>query len=108
MSGPVICAAPGCEHPVARRPGQVGRPPIYCSPACRPGAGRVRITVEVERHEVDDDVSPARHAWTVRLRRGKRIVVLDSHLGRFSADALARELRYFFEGVAPAQHSGDR
>ena len=104
MSAPeVTCAAPGCENPVERHPGRVGRPPIYCSPACRPGAGRDRVTVEVDRHEVDDDVSPARHAWTVRLRRGKRIVVIDSQLGRFSADALARELRHLF---GPARQGG--
>ncbi len=89
----VRCAAPGCDNPVAPRTGRVGRPPIYCSPACRPGSDRTAITVDVTQREVDDDVSPVWHAWTVSLRRGRRQVVIATAMGRFSADALANELR---------------
>ncbi len=103
MSGTVICAAAGCDHPVTRRPGRRGRPPIYCSPACRPGGRGARITVEVTQREVDDDVSPVWHAWTVSLRRGGRQVVIATAMGRFSADALAKELR---DLIGPIRQGG--
>jgi hypothetical protein len=90
MSAPLPCAAPGCDNPVARRQGPVGRPPIYCSPACRPSRVRPAITVEVDQVQSDDE----RHGrdWVVRLRRGGRVAVVQRGLGRFSATALAAEL----------------
>lgn len=106
MSGPA-CAAAGCDNAVERRPGRVGRPPIYCSPECRlsrtaSGAGR-RISVEVEQE--DHDGEPGR-CWIVRLRRGTDTVVVGRDLGRFSATVLSGELRSLLhprtrqEGVA--------
>ena len=107
MSAPVvICAAPGCENPVERHPGRVGRPPIYCSPACRPTLAKEVLTVEVVQDDTDER-QPGRD-WIVRLRRGMHTVPARRELGRFSAEAFARELRYFFQGVGPTQHSEDR
>jgi hypothetical protein len=93
MSGPV-CAAAGCDNPVERHPGRVGRPPIYCSPACRRSrtgsAGRSRISVEVDQQETDGDGSG--RCWVVTLRRGTNAVVVGRDLGRFSATVLSAEL----------------
>ena len=94
MTGPT-CASAGCDNPVIRRPGRLGRPPIYCSPACRPSrtgcAGRNQISVEVD-HEDDDDGRPGR-CWVVTIRRGTNSVVVGRDLGRFSATVLSGELR---------------
>ena len=53
--GGPTCASAGCDNAVIRRPGRRGRPPIYCSPACRPsrtgGAGRNQISVEVDQQD---------------------------------------------------------
>jgi hypothetical protein len=91
VTGPT-CASAGCDNPVIRRPGRRGRPPIYCSPACRPsragGAGRHQISVEVDQQDADD--GPGR-TWVVTLRRGQRRVVVGRDLGRFSATALSGE-----------------
>jgi len=85
------CAAPGCGKPVHRRPGARGRPPIYCSPACRPSRqGDPTVHVEVD-HDGNED-GPSRF-WTVSLRRGGRRVVVGRDLGRFSATLLAGDLR---------------
>ncbi len=48
--------------------------------------------------------------WIVRLRRGAHTVPVRRELGHFSAEALATELRYFFQGVGPTQRrrTGDR
>jgi hypothetical protein len=85
------CAAPGCNNPVVRRPGHTGRPPIYCSPACRPSRTRPTLVIEIE-HDATDDAEAGRD-WVVRLRRGTHSVVLRQGLGRFSAAAFATELR---------------
>lgn len=90
MSGRT-CAAEGCENPVPLRAGQVGRPPIYCSPAHRTRPTRVELSVEVERAETAGDDSS--RDFEVRLRRGTRSVVVARGLGRFSATALATDLR---------------
>ena len=94
MSGPA-CAAAGCDNTVERRPGRVGRPPIYCSPACRPSrtgcAGRNSISVEVDQEDHEGD-RPGR-SWMVTLRRGTNSVVVGRDLGRFSATVLSGELR---------------
>ncbi|HEX2064130.1 MAG TPA: hypothetical protein VHE80_06885 [Acidimicrobiales bacterium] len=90
MSGRT-CAAPDCDEPVARKPGQRGRPPIYCSPGCRPsrkGSGN-QIRVDVDH----DDVDGAGRFWTVTLHRGRRSVVVGRELGRFSATMLAGDLQ---------------
>ena len=92
-----LCAAPGCDNPVARRPGQVGRPPIYCSPGCRPSRRRSVLGVEAEPSETGD--VPGRD-WEVRLRRGPRAVVVGRGLGRFSATALAADIQALLTGKA--------
>ncbi len=98
MSGPLTCAADGCENVVVRRPGQRGRPPIYCSPTCRPSYNRPPISVEVEQTD-DVEIEHGRD-WTVRLRRGDQVLVVKDGLGRFSASAFAAELSYILIGVS--------
>jgi hypothetical protein len=103
----LTCARPGCANPVVRRPGRTGRPPIYCSPACRPSrrADRGQISVEIDQ---DDDARPGLdpgRSWIVRLRRGRRTVIVGRDLGRFAATALTGELHQLLhptrqEGVA--------
>lgn len=87
------CAAPGCDNPVVRQPGRTGRPPIYCSPACRPSRTRPTLTIEI-----GPDDRPGRQ-WTLRLRRGQHNVVLRQDLGRLSATALATELATLLPAV---------
>ncbi len=86
------CAAAGCDNPVSRRPG-VGRPPIYCSPACRPSRSPSAGQVSVDVHQDDDSDEGAGRCWTVTLHRGRRAVVVGRDLGRFSASVLSDELR---------------
>ncbi|MDA8263987.1 MAG: hypothetical protein M0T79_01300 [Actinomycetota bacterium] len=92
-----VCAAPGCDNPVVRRPDRRGRPPIYCSPGCRPSRRRSVLGVEAEPSEASD--VPGRH-WEVRLRRGSRAVVVQRGLGRFSATALAADIQTLLTGKA--------
>jgi len=94
VSGPA-CAAAGCDNVVERHPGRVGRPPIYCSPECRPSrngcVGGNQISVEVDQQDHDGD-RPGR-CWVVTLRRGPNTVVVGRDLGRFSATVFSGELR---------------
>ena len=89
------CAAAGCDNRVERHPGRVGRPPIYCSPACRPSrtgcAHRNLISVEVDQEDHDGEGSG--RSWVVKIRRGTNSVVVGRDLGRFSATVLSAELR---------------
>jgi hypothetical protein len=98
MNTAPTCAAPGCNNPVPRRPGRAGRPPIYCSPACRPSYVRPVPAVEVDQQDSTDDEQTGRD-WVVRIRRGELFVVAGRGLGRFSAVALATELRSLMEGT---------
>lgn len=87
-----VCAADGCDGVVTRQPGQRGRPPIYCSPQCRPSRrsqGAQRVEVDVE--PVDDDAGE--RCFVVRLRRGSRSVTVATDVGRISAAVLAAEIR---------------
>ena len=84
------CAAPGCDNPVPRPPGRVGRPPIYCTPACRPSRPSNPLDVEIAHADTDTD-QPGRD-WTVKIRRGQRAVTIATGLGRFTATALAHQL----------------
>ena len=88
-----MCAAPGCEQPLPARAGR-GRPRLYCSARCRT-AGKSRsgaLCVEVD-HGLDENCGrPAGRVWLVRMRRGRREVVVASDLGRPSADHLARQI----------------
>ena len=99
------CAAPSCEEPVVQILAR-GRPRIYCSPACRPshaapsGRPSARISVEVEPDDARlDDPNTAR-TFVVRVRREKRSVVVAHGVGRFSAAALADDLRGLFASTA--------
>jgi hypothetical protein len=97
-----VCAAPGCANPVPPRVGRVGRPPIYCSPECRPsGRRRPGLVVELDH---DDDLDTTRD-WVVRLRRGPESVVVGRGLGALSARAFATELCSFL-GVVAEQKGG--
>jgi hypothetical protein len=106
----LTCARAGCDNPVIRRPRQNGRPPIYCSPACRPSRknhpnrGRFRdpITVEINQHDNDDNPS---RSWTVELRNGTRTVTIGHDLGRFAATALFNDLQQLIH--PQTQHQGD-
>ena len=92
MSALGTCASPLCDNDVGRRPGERGRPRIYCSPTCRPSRKAVRqLVVEMDQVDHDDDDGAGR-SWVVRLRRGQRTVVVGQDLGRFSARALCEEL----------------
>ncbi len=99
-----ICAATGCDNVVARRPGP-GRPVIYCSPACRPSPARPAIVVELDHPEASADGRDARRVWTVRLRRGRCVVVIAENLGWPSASALAGALDDLL-GPAAGQRGG--
>ena len=109
MSGDQICAADGCDNTVvrSRRP---GRPAIYCSAECRPSriaAPGPAVAVDVAQDEDDrDDGSRAGRDWIVRLQRGHDSVIVGRDLGRFSALALAGELRRFLAG-ANGHEGGD-
>jgi len=101
----VTCARANCNNPVIRRPRQNGRPPIYCSPACRPShqnhPNRSQISVEVNQHDNDDNTS---RSWTVVLHRGARSVTIAHDLGRFAATALAGDLQQLIH--PQTQHQG--
>ncbi len=87
-----ICARETCTNPVPRKPR--GRPAIYCSPQCRPSRSNVRgLTVEVDHPEHSIDGRSPDRVWIVRLRRGRRAVVIADAIGWPSANALAGELR---------------
>jgi len=104
------CAAPGCDGLVVRVVAR-GRPPIYCSPTCRPshapssGRGHATISVEVEPDNSHLEDPAAARTFIVRLRRGKHSVVVANGAGRFSAAALAEDLRGL---LAPKAQQGGR
>ena len=99
MSTPT-CARAGCDQPVPHVTRRRGRPPISCSVQCRPSGSVAagRIAVEVDQLDLDGDEHGATgRDWLVRIRRGHHIVVVARDLGRFSAMALAGELRAVLE-----------
>jgi hypothetical protein len=102
MSAERRCAAQGCDNIVARRHRR-GRPPIYCSPECRP-SGRNSAPISVEVDQLDDEGNGAR-SWVVRLSQGGRSVELGQGLGRFSAVVLATEVRELLGG-GPRERGG--
>ena len=92
------CARPGCPEPVIRNP--VGRPRLYCSPACRAEtyrqahpAAREPLIVEVDHGSTSSRGRPAGQVWLVRLRRGSQQAILAVGLGRPSAEYLAAQIR---------------
>ena len=122
-----VCATPGCDNPVAARHGTTGRPPIYCSPACRltqriarrrPQPGHItpppaeitnasysnRDEIAVEMGQDPDDPTPMR-SWTVTIHRGQKAVIVGHGLGRFAATALTGELHQLFQPNTQ-QHRG--
>ena len=88
-----VCADAQCGASLPPQTGR-GRRRIYCSPQCRARAmaNRGRLTVEVDHEPVEDGDRPVGRVWLVRLRRGKRQVVVAAELGRPSADHLARQI----------------
>jgi hypothetical protein len=92
-----ICAAPGCTNHLSA-PGP-GRPPRYCSTACRVRAHRQRqreaaqpVTVEVDRGSASSRGRHPDRAWMVGLRRGDQSVVVAIGLGRVGAEHLAQSI----------------
>jgi len=60
------------------------------------------VDVEVVQDDHDDDSHAGRN-WVVRLQRGHDSVTIGQDLGRFSAQALAGDLRRLF---GPAGQGG--
>ena len=93
------CAGPGCDRPLVRK--ARGRPPLYCSAACRHAAHRKGpapgLVVELDCEAGDATGRPTGHVWLVRLRRGERSVEVATGLGRPSAEYLAHQLRDLIE-----------
>lgn len=101
------CAADDCHNPLDTTPGRRGRPPIYCSPACRPSRQRTSrvLLVEVDiGADANDDGNGLN--WLVRLRRGRRGVVVRDGLGRFAAFQLAEQLYNFLTPRRARQTGG--
>ena len=99
------CARPGCEGMLARK--ARGRPPLYCSAACRHAVARKgplpRLVVEVDCERQDTAGRPTGNVWLVRLRRGEHAVEVATGLGRPSAEYLARRLRDLIDPQRPAE-----
>jgi hypothetical protein len=89
----LICAAPTCDKPLPPQSGR-GRRAIYCSPPCRPTAQQStqRLHVEIDHELSEPGERPSGRVWSVRLRRGKRSVVVATELGRPSAEHLAAQI----------------
>lgn len=94
MTDPV-CANPDCHRPPRPSTGR-GRPPIYCSPACRAQAARRPdrgpILVELTHPHPAQRQRPAGRVWTVQLRRGGTTVTIATGLGHASARDLADQI----------------
>lgn len=67
--------------------------------------GHARISVEVEPDDARLDDPDTARTFVVRVRRGKRSVVVAHGVGRFSAAALADDLRGLF-GTVTRQGGG--
>lgn len=105
---PVTCAAPECTNSVPRT-NRPGRPALYCSIDCRPthsraAVRRAGVVVEIDHPDISPDGRPVERVWTVRLRRGQRVVVIADALGWPTANALARELSDLLSAKPP--HKG--
>jgi hypothetical protein len=102
---PQRCARPGCEEPLVRK--ARGRPPLYCSAACRHLVARKgpapRLAVEIDAEAGSATGRPTGHVWLVRLRRGDQAVEVATGLGRPSAEYLARQLRDLIDVPRPAE-----
>lgn len=91
-----ICAGPGCDASLT--PAPTGRPARFCSPACRAAAHRaVRkaagpVSVEVDMGSATSRGRPPDRAWMVRMRRGRRSVIVAVGLRRNAADRLAEQI----------------
>jgi hypothetical protein len=118
-----LCATPGCDNPVPARRGTTGRPPIYCSAACRQALRLTRrrphpdpptqkpdhitnetnnqITVEIGQDP--DNPTPMR-SWTVTIHRGQHAVTVSHGLGRFAATALTADLQQLLH--TPTDYQG--
>ncbi len=92
------CARDGCLEPIVRN--TVGRPRLYCTPACRTEAYRqtnpdrhAPLVVEVDHGSTSSRGRPAGQVWLVRVRRGSQHAIVAVGLGKPSADTLAAQLR---------------
>jgi hypothetical protein len=91
------CAALGCGQAVARA--VTGRPARFCSQACRARAHRASqrdkaepVSVKVDMGSASSRGRPIDQAWMVRLRRGRRSVIVAIGLRRPAADRLALQV----------------
>ena len=100
------CAAQGCDTPVPLRTGR-GRPFIYCSASCRPTQQRkdpkVSLVAEIDHEPTTENVRPAGRIWSVRLRRGSRVVTIAEELGRPSADHLIAQINELIGVPSPRE-----
>jgi len=89
------CWAEGCDNPVPPRIDR-GHPFTYCSASCRPTQQRkhptVSLVAEIDHTPTKENTRPAGRIWSVRLRRGTRVVIIAEELGRPSADHLVRQI----------------
>jgi hypothetical protein len=110
------CATPSCDNPVAARQGTTGRPPIYCSTACRHArrlthpqprthptnppphqtTNEINDHITVEISQDPDHPTPMR-SWTVTIHRGDQSVTVSHELGRFTATALTTQLQQLLQ-----------
>lgn len=92
-----------------------GRPRLYCTPTCRtrtyrdshPDA-RARLQVQVDHGSTSIRGRPAGQVWLVRLRRGKKQVIIAIGLGRPSAEDLARQIDSMINPPALANPAASR
>lgn len=94
---PPTCAGPGCGNPLPEA--TTGRPARFCSAACRVRSHRqahrekdLPVAVEVDMGSASSRGRPPERAWMVRLRRGKRSVIVAIGLRRSAADRLATQI----------------
>lgn len=76
-----------------------GRPAVFCSAACRVRAHRARqrdaaepVSVEVDMGSATSRGRPPERAWLIRLRRGRRSVIVATGLRRPAAERLADQI----------------
>jgi hypothetical protein len=84
---------------MAIRRHRLGRPPLYCSPACQ--ARALRPHTEIDHDPVDG--RPAGRIWLVRLHHHGNNVTVAAGLGRPSAEYLAEQIDAVLNPPPPHQ-----
>jgi hypothetical protein len=89
------CAEPGCINPLSQH--DTGRPPIFCSPACRSRAHRRRhrhhpVSVEVQLGSTSSKNQTQGRVWMVCLRRGNDSLIVAIGMSRRDAERLAERM----------------